>query len=63
MSELAERRMPPAARSTVELLRARGHTVLVREQCTGSLRYSVLGVRRELTALELFRFYERAARE
>jgi hypothetical protein len=39
----AEERMPPHPRGVVESLRAKGHTVTVRENRNGSLRYSVDG--------------------
>ena len=48
----AERRMPPAARGTVELLRRMGHQVMVRINRSGSHRYCLDGGR-ELTAQEL----------
>jgi hypothetical protein len=48
----AERRMPPHPRGVVEMLRARGHAVTVRESRSGSLRYT-LNQERERTALAL----------
>jgi hypothetical protein len=48
----AERRMPPHAAGTVKMLRERGHTVVVRRNRFGSLRYTLNG-ERERTALEL----------
>jgi hypothetical protein len=48
----AEDRMPPHPRGTVEMFRARGHTVTVRESRGGSLRYTLDG-ERERTALAL----------
>jgi hypothetical protein len=47
-----EDRMPPHPRGTVEMFRARGHTVTVRESRGGSLRYTLDG-ERERTALAL----------
>jgi hypothetical protein len=41
----AEERMPPHPRGVVESLRGDGHTVTVRENRNGSLRYSVDGAR------------------
>jgi hypothetical protein len=55
----AERRMPPAPRAAVEIIRARGHVVAVREDRNGSLRYRVDGGR-EMTAHQMstrFRHY------
>ena len=48
----AERRMPPVARGTVELLRCMGHQVTVRINRSGSHRYRLDGGR-ELTAQKL----------
>jgi len=50
--------IPPYPRAIVELLRGRGHEVTIRQQRTGSLRYRIDGGR-ELTALEMDRFYAR----
>jgi hypothetical protein len=47
-----EDRMPPHPRGTVEMFRARGQTVTVRESRGGSLRYTLDG-ERERTALAL----------
>lgn len=47
-----EDRMPPMAQGTVQLARECGHTVTVRENQHGSLRYTLDG-ERERTALEL----------
>jgi len=47
-----ERRMPPHPRGVVEMLRARGHVVTIRENLHGSLRYTLDG-ERERTAHEL----------
>jgi hypothetical protein len=47
-----EDRMPPHPRGTVEMFRARGHTVTVRQSRGGSLRYTLDG-ERERTALAL----------
>jgi hypothetical protein len=44
--------MPPMARGTVQMLRERGHTIKVRCNRFGSLRYTLDG-ERERTALEL----------
>ncbi len=52
----AERRMPPAARSTVELFRSRGHSVSVRQNRNGSLRYRLDGGK-EKTASQLSAIY------
>jgi hypothetical protein len=48
----AERRMPPMAQGTVQMLRDRDHTVTVRRNRFGSLRYT-LDAERERTAFEL----------
>lgn len=48
----AERRMPPAPRTTVEVLRSRGHTVRVRENRNGGIRYRV-DDGREMNALQM----------
>ena len=48
----AEHRMPPHAAGTVKMLRERGHTVTVRCDRNGSLRYT-LDSERERTALQL----------
>lgn len=59
MSAAAEHRMPPYPRGCVQILRAKGHTVTVRENRNGSLRYSVDG-RPETDALTMsnrFRHY------
>jgi hypothetical protein len=47
-----EARMPPHASGTVKMLRERGHTVTVRCDRNGSLRYT-LDSERERTALQL----------
>jgi hypothetical protein len=47
-----ERHMPPMAQGTVKMLRDRGHTVAVRCNRNGSLRYT-LDAERERTAFEL----------
>lgn len=55
-SEEAERRMPPATRSTVTLLRDYGHSVVVRVNRNGALRYR-LDNSKEFDALSLSRRY------
>lgn len=50
----AEDRMPCYPRGCVELLRAKGHIVTVRENRSGSLRYSVDG-KPETDALRMSR--------
>lgn len=55
----AERRVPPAPRASIEILRSRGHVVAVRENRNGSMRYSVDEIR-EMNALQMtnkFRHY------
>jgi hypothetical protein len=52
----AEAHMPPGPRGVVELLRRYGRRVVVRQQRTGSLRYSVDGSR-EMTALAMANHY------
>lgn len=49
-------RSPPAARSAIEIIRAKGHTVTLRMQRTGSIRYRVDGGR-EMTCLQMTRKY------
>lgn len=57
--EAAERLcIPPSPRGYIELLQARGHSVKVRSNRYGSLRYRIDGGR-ELQAIEMSRFYER----
>jgi hypothetical protein len=56
--EGAEARMPPSARAMVELLRLLAFTVEVRENRTGSLRYSIDGAR-ECTAHQMIRRFDR----
>lgn len=50
--------IPPAARGTMELLQARGHTIAARMNKYGSIRYRI-DEGRELQAIEMFRWYER----
>lgn len=54
--EDAERRTPPATRITVALFRDRGHSVSIRLNRHGSLRYRLDGGR-ETDALSLSRRY------
>jgi hypothetical protein len=49
---IIERGMPPMAQGTVQMLRERGHRVIVRRDRGGSLRYK-LDDERERTALAL----------
>jgi hypothetical protein len=56
--EGAEARMPPHPHATVEILRSRGIRVTVRENRTGSLRYSIDG-HPECTALVMSNRLER----
>lgn len=51
------RKIPPAARATVEILRERGHTVTARINRNGSPRYSVDG-RREMDAATVSRIFK-----
>ncbi len=50
--------IPPYPAGIVRLLRERGHTVTIRQQKTGSLRYRI-DTGRELQAIEMDRFYAR----
>lgn len=50
--------IPPHPAGTIELLRARGHTVTVRQNRNSSLRYRI-DSGRELTAYQMSLFYER----
>lgn len=47
-----ETRIPPYPRGTVQILRAKGHTVTVRMNRNGSFRYCVDGSR-EMNALQV----------
>lgn len=51
-------RIPPVPAGFVRLLQLRGHTVVIRQQRTGSLRYRIDGGR-ELTALQMDRFFSK----
>lgn len=51
-------RVPPHPAGTIELLRARGHAVTVRQNRNSSLRYRI-DDGRELTAHQMSLFYER----
>lgn len=50
--------IPPYPAALVQLLRDRGHTIAIRQQRTGSLRYRIDGGR-ELQAIEMDRFFIR----
>jgi hypothetical protein len=50
--------VPPYPRGIVELLRAKGHTVALRQNRHGSIRYRVDGGR-ELQAIEMDRLFAR----
>lgn len=50
--------IPPYPAAVIELLGRHGHTVTIRQQKSGSLRYRIDGGR-ELQAIEMDRFYVR----
>jgi len=54
--DLTELRIPPYPAGIVQLLRERGHEVLVRKNRNNSLRYRIDGGR-ELMAIEMDRFF------
>lgn len=58
-SNAAELRLPPSMQGAVKILREKGHTVHVRQNRTGSLRYSVDGSRERnaLQTINKFRHY------
>ena len=51
------RKIPPATQSSIEILRSRGHVVIVRINRNGSPRYSVDG-RREMDAATMARRFK-----
>jgi hypothetical protein len=51
------RKIPPAPRASIAILRERGHVVTVRINRNGSPRYSVDG-RREMDAATMMRIYK-----